>query len=151
MTTPSFIQASAGDVEAILTMMREYYTFDHLDFDESRARNALQTLIHDRSLGAAWLILTGDNLVGYLVLTFAHSLEFHGRFGLIDELYLRTSYRNQGLGKEALAFVQDFCISMGIKVLRLEVEQGNLHAQAVYRKFGFEAHDRYLMTRWVNH
>jgi len=151
MATPSFTQASAGDVEAILAMMREYYAFDHLDFDESSARHALDALIHDRSLGAAWLILTGNNIVGYVVLTFGYSLEFHGRFGLIDELYLRESYRNQGLGTEALAFVQDFCVSMGIKVLRLEVERGNLHAQAVYRRFGFETHDRYLMTRWFNH
>ena len=147
MDTISFRQASLPDADAILALMREYYAFDHLVFDDIRARSALEDLIQHWSFGAVWLILSEDTPAGYIVLTFGYSLEFYGRFGLIDELYLQPAYRNRGIGKQAMGFVQEICHSAGIRVLRLEVERENLHAQEVYHHEGFVAHDRNIMTK----
>ena len=150
MNPISFKQAKGADLDEVLEMMREYYAFDDLQFDVEGARPALKSLIENKSFGRVWTIGCGTEHAGYLVLTFGYSLEFHGRFGLIDELYLRSPFRNRGIGSKALAFAQHHCESSGIPVLRLEVERVNLRARAAYRNFGFETHDRFLMTKWLS-
>jgi ribosomal protein S18 acetylase RimI-like enzyme len=76
-------------------------------------------------------------------------LEFQGRNGLIDELYIRASHPGQGIGTSALKFVEGVCPSLGIHALHLEVDRKNTAAQGLYRKVGFEDHDRYLMSKWI--
>jgi ribosomal protein S18 acetylase RimI-like enzyme len=38
---------------------------------------------------------------------------------------------------------------LGVHTLHLEVERKNVRAHHLYRKMGFEDHDRYLMTKWL--
>jgi ribosomal protein S18 acetylase RimI-like enzyme len=149
MADPVFKPANADDIEALLAMMRELYAHDGLAFDEAIARRALLGVIGDDTFGHVFLILLANEVAGYAVLTFGYSLEFHGRDAFVDELYLRDEYRGQGIGKRALRFLTEVCAENGVRALHLEVERSNTHAQAVYRKFGFEDHDRYLMTKWL--
>jgi ribosomal protein S18 acetylase RimI-like enzyme len=120
MTDPNFKPATPDDIEALLTM-----------------------------IGRVFLITMGGEITGYAVLTFGYSLEFRGRDAFVDELYLRDEYRGRGIGKRALEFLAGVCADNGVCAMRLEVERSNTRAQSVYRKFGFEDHDRYLMTKWL--
>ncbi|MBA3441168.1 MAG: GNAT family N-acetyltransferase [Pyrinomonadaceae bacterium] len=147
----TFKLAEQADVNLLVELMEQFYEFEHLAFDEQIAREALGKLLGDASLGRVWLIQYGEQPIGYVVLTFGFSLEFRGRNAIVDELYIRPGYREQGAGKRALAFVEHVCRALGIEALRLEVERANTNAQAVYRKFGFKDHDRYLMTKWISH
>ena len=149
MADPVFKPATADDIDALLAMMPDLYAHDALAFDEAVARRALLGVIGDDTFGHVFLILLASEVVGYAVLTFGYSLEFHGRDAFVDELYLRDEYRGQGIGKRALEFLTEVCVAEGVSALHLEVERSNTQAQAVYRKFGFEDHDRYLMTRWL--
>jgi ribosomal protein S18 acetylase RimI-like enzyme len=149
MTDPNFKPATPNDIEPLIAMMRELYAHDGLAFDEANARRALSGLIADKTFGRAFLIIIAGEVAGYVVLTFGYSLEFHGRDAFVDELYLRDDYRGQGIGKRALRFLTEICAAEGVGALHLEVERSNTPAQAVYRKFGFKDHDRYLMTRYV--
>lgn len=150
MADSNFKLATHDDIEMLITMMREFYAHEGLTFDESIASRALQGVIGDETFGRVFLILSADEIAGYAVLTFGYSLEFHGRDAFVDELYLRDEYRGQGIGKRALEFLTGVCAENGVNALHLEVERSNTQAQAVYRKFGFEDHDRYLMTKWIN-
>jgi len=76
--------------------MRRYYAFDQIPFDEAPARNALCQLISDQVSGVIWLICDGTTLVGYIVLTFGYSLEYHGREVFIDEFFIQPSHRGMG-------------------------------------------------------
>jgi GNAT superfamily N-acetyltransferase len=146
----TFTAATPADIDALIDLMREYYAFDHLDFEEPPAREALRQLISDPGLGRAWLIHADGCLSGYVVLTLGFSLEFKGRDAVVDELYLRPQYRGQGIGRRALQHVEEVCRSLGVQALRLEVERANAGAQAVYRKGGFVEHDRYPLTKWLS-
>src|SRR5215470_812074 len=146
MTDPIFKPATPDDFESFIVLMREFYAHEELSFDEAIARRALLGLLGDKGFGHAFLIVCGEQIAGYAVLTFGYSLEFHGRDAFVDELYLRDGYRGRGIGGRALAFLSRVCADAGIKALHLEVERKNTPAQSVYRKFGFEDHDRYLMT-----
>jgi GNAT superfamily N-acetyltransferase len=151
MTDPIFNPAAPDDIETLIPMMRDFYAHEGLAFDEAIARRALLGVIDGDAFGRVFLIILAGDLAGYVVLTFGYSLEFHGRDAFVDELYLRDEYRGQGIGKRALEFLTGVCAAVGVNALHLEVERSNSHAQAVYRKFGFEDHDRYLMTKWLRY
>jgi ribosomal protein S18 acetylase RimI-like enzyme len=83
------------------------------------------------------------------VVLLGYSLEFGGRFGLLDELFVKENCRGMGLGALALAFADEQCRARGWQALRLEVGQNNQRAQNLYARSGFEMHDRFLMTKWM--
>jgi GNAT superfamily N-acetyltransferase len=140
--------AAAGeDLPALLDMMRDYYAHDRIPFDQGVARAALENLLEDRSLGRVFLIRAGGEVAGYLILTFDFGVESGGREVFIDELYLRPSSRGQGLGRAALGFIETTARSWGMRAIHLGVEVANRRAQEVYRRFGFGAPTRYLMTK----
>ena len=149
MAEINFRQAEAGDLAALVSMMREFNEHERINFDEAEVRAALTRLLDDESLGRVWLIESAGAAAGYLVLTFGYSLEFRGRDAFVDELFVGSQFRGLGLGRRALEFAEEACRSLGIRALHLEVERSNVWAQSLYRKAGFEDHDRYLLTKWV--
>ncbi|MGH9843409.1 MAG: GNAT family N-acetyltransferase [Blastocatellia bacterium] len=144
-----FKPAIIADAELLLEMMRDFYAHEELVFEKTAARRALEGLINDSSFGRVVLICNEAEVIGYAVLTFGYSLEFHGRDAFVDEIYLREDARGQGMGQRVLAYLTEVCAENGVRALHLEVERKNAAAQSAYRKFGFEDHDRYLMTKWI--
>jgi ribosomal protein S18 acetylase RimI-like enzyme len=144
------IPAEITDTETLVVFMRDFYEHEALQFHEQAARRALQQVIENPSLGFVFLLEFAGEKVGYTVLTFGFSLEFHGRDAFVDELHIIAGYRGRGIGKQALNFLVEICRSEGINALHLEVERVNTIAQEVYRKQGFRDHDRYLLTKWIS-
>lgn len=133
----------------MLEMMREFYSQQHMRFDEKAARQAINVLLQSPKNGEVYLVFRGTEIAGYFVLTFCFSLEFHGRFALLDELYLREPFRRQKLGQGVVGFAEEICRREGIQALRLEVGRENGPAQALYRQCGFGEDARNLMTKWL--
>jgi len=146
---PNFTLVDQNDADELLQFMHRFYEVDHIDFRESVARSAIKKLLSDESTGRIWWIREAEDRIGYIALTFCFSLEFGGPSAVVDELYLEQSHRGRGLGFEALRFVERFCQSRGILALHLEVDRTNLHAQALYRKAGYQDRNNYLLTRWL--
>jgi len=140
---------SEEEVPALLEMMREFYAQQQMRFDEKIARAAIERLLKAPQLGQIYLIFRGPALAGYFALTFCFSLEFHGRFALLDELYLREAFRRLKLGEGVVGFAEGICRREGIAALRLEVGRENAPAQALYKKSGFAEDARNLMTKWL--
>jgi GNAT superfamily N-acetyltransferase len=146
----TFKVARETDINTIKRFMQELYELDgDIPFEDQIAQTALEKIVRDNVFGYVWLIQHSDEAVGYVILTLGYSLEYHGRDAFLDEIYVEADYRGQGIGKQALHFVEETCRSLGVNALHLEVERDNISAQHVYRKFGFEDHDRYLMTKWI--
>jgi ribosomal protein S18 acetylase RimI-like enzyme len=149
MTDPIFHPLNESNVRDLLTLMSELYSHQHMKFDEDVATSAVRALLGDGSLGRIYLIYSGDTLAGYFALTFCFSLEFHGRFGLLDELYVRERCRGQGLGRRAEALATTICKDEGLSALRLEVGKDNTAAESLYSRLGFNVEARKLMTKWL--
>jgi GNAT superfamily N-acetyltransferase len=146
---PALRVAQESDADLLLQLMREYYAYDGHRFDRDRACAALLQFLRDPSLGRAWLIADGEDAVGYVVLTYGFSLEFHGRDAFIDEFYIRESHRGRGWGRQVLESVEQFAGSVGIRAIHLEVVKANHNALRVYGKLGFVDRDHYLMSKPV--
>jgi ribosomal protein S18 acetylase RimI-like enzyme len=132
---------------AVLELMERFYAEERYPFDLEKARGALESFLANPSLGRAWLFKDGGAAVGYFVLTLGFSLEYGGRDAFVDELFVATSHRGRGLGRRALEVIDEACRELGVRALHLEVENDNVPAAELYRKNGFEDHDRRLMTR----
>ena len=140
---------SDQEIPTLLEMMREFYGQQEMRFDEPAASLAINKVLSNPELAQIYFIFRGTELAGYFALTFCFSFEFHGRFALFDELYLREPYRRQKLGKAVVVFVEDLCRKAGIKALRLEVGRENQPAQSLYLASGFKEDERNLMTKWL--
>ncbi len=149
MATPmiDFHEAAAGDVDALIPLIRAYYDFDEIPFDERVIRRGLGELVADRALGGAWLLRDGGANVGYFVLTFGFDLEFGGRQATLTELYLTPTHRRRGLGAASIRFVEATLARRGIGALELQVERDNTEAIAFYERLGFETHDRAPLSK----
>ena len=141
--------AGLNDLDLVLDLMQGLYACDHIPFDLARARRALLELLADPSLGEIHLVQADGEAIGYAVLTLGYSLEFAGKYALLDELFIREAFRGKGAGRKVLLILEDLCRAMGLQALRLEVERKNRGARDLYTKMGFEMHDRDLMTLWL--
>jgi GNAT superfamily N-acetyltransferase len=143
-----FRPAVADDIELLVGFSAALYAEDGTAlFVRSRAEAGFRQLVNDESLGRVWLIEEGGRPVGYLVLTWGFTIEYDGRVGLIDELFVEPGHRSQGLGARAIQVAEVACRTRGIRAVQLEVARANTRAQALYRREGFVDHDRYLMTK----
>jgi GNAT superfamily N-acetyltransferase len=147
---PSFRIATESDTDVLLAMMREYYAFDHHPFDSEKARTALIGLLRQPVFGCVWLICAGENVVGYIVLTFGYSLELLGRDAFVDEFFLLESHRGQGWGRKAMEFVEEAARSLEVHAIHLEVTRHNAGAQQFYPKLGFGDRGHHLMSKWID-
>ncbi len=142
--------AGLVDTEAVLGSMRAFYREEQLRFDDTEQGTALQALLARPALGAVFLADAGEagppGPAGHLVLTWACSLEFGGRFVLLDELYLVPGARGRGEGRRAVDFAVAWARAHEAKALRLEVAHENPRARHLYRKTGLEAQTRDPMT-----
>ncbi len=145
-----FQPASIADKDVLVDFMRQFYAMDAYPFDEPSACSALDGILSDTSLGRVWMITEQEVPIGYIVLTFGYSLEYRGRDASIDEVYVEAGHRGKGIGSRAIKFVEEACRELGVNALHLEVERENAAGQGLYRKSGFECHDRDLMTKRIS-
>src|ERR1051326_3593007 len=144
---PVFQAVTSDRADQLLALMEELYHHEGIPWSTEVARLAVQGLLDQSGNGGAWLIEIEKEVVGYCVLTMAFSLEFGGRFALLDELYLREAWTGKGIGSEALRFIEQQSRAMGAKALRLEAGYENKHAIRFYELKGFRREERYLMTK----
>lgn len=144
-----FKKSTAKDIPALKKLIQKLYLHENIIYSEHDIQNALQKLFENDILGSAWLIIFNNNIAGYLIITSAFSIEFNGETAFIDEIFIEENFRGKGLGQNALKFAEDFSRSKGYHAIRLEAEISNESAHNLYKKTGFNAHERYIMTKWL--
>lgn len=143
-------RARLSDAAELLRLIRAYYRFDRIRFHKRPAAQGLARLLKDRRMGRVWIFRDGTNAIGYVILSFNFDLEFGGYEGLVTDLFVHKKYRGQGLGQRALETVDDYCRSVGIAMVELQVVEDNPAAREFYRKIGFTMLNRIVMTRTVS-
>lgn len=142
-----FIEIKEKDSQAILDMMADFNAIDDYPFDRQKCLKNLDILIQNKHLGWIWMIQADDALAGYIVLTFGFSFEYKGRMAMIDEFYIIENYRNLGIGRKTMEFMQEKAAELGVKTILLEVENHNEKAKRLYFKQGYSGKDRSLLTK----
>ena len=133
-----------SDITVIVKMMQEFYAIDNYPINPEISNSLFQEFIADKNLGKAWLIISDDVVVGYVILTFIFSFEFQGKIAFLDELSEKA--RGKGIGNQAVAFIIEESQKLSLKLIYLEIENHNQNAQKLYIASGFELHNRKLMA-----
>lgn len=146
----TFRLATPEDLTELVVMMKELQADDpwSVPFDEADAARVTEQLLRQPALGRIWLIAADERTIGYIVMAFDYSLEYRGRGAWVDEFFVRPTHRGLGIGTQALEFFSTQAKNLGVTVVHLEVNHGN-PAIELYRRLGFEDHQRYLMTKWI--
>lgn len=142
--------AAIADLAILLELVQEFHKCEKLPFDKNIDSDVLRHFLADESLGKAYLVEQENEVIGYIILTLGYSLEYRGRDAFIDELYIRPTHRGKGIGTQTLAFAEDACRDLGVRVLHLEVDFENLDAQRFYHRVGYQRHNRFLMTKYYD-
>lgn len=137
----------AADIPWLVAQRSAFWAEGGQTVDNTLTASCLESLMRDRSLGEAWLVLTSGVPAGYAVLAFGFSLEFHGRDALVDELYILPGLRGQGLGRAFLGFLEGRAGQAGARFLHVESMDSNPRAREFYRKLGYRAHPSVLMSK----
>jgi ribosomal protein S18 acetylase RimI-like enzyme len=151
MSEPMIRAATPEDEPELLRMMRQLAGQEpgKIQFDEPAARASLRKFRSLPAFGGVWMLSEGNKPVGYIILTVGFSFEFHGHDAFIDELYVDAAYRRRGHGREAVTFIEEKAREMSVHAIHLEVDRGNDPALELYRRTGYQDHDRFLMTKWL--
>jgi GNAT superfamily N-acetyltransferase len=137
------------DIDPLIELVREFYEFEHMEFDHG-VIEAILGLLSDETFGRIWLIYTDserENLAGYVALIFTYSLEMRGRNAMVDELFLRSPHRGKGFGSEVFQFLEDFCLKLNMPVMHLLVDRQNAIAHQFYLNKGFKQQDRFILSK----
>jgi GNAT superfamily N-acetyltransferase len=141
--------AGIDDEAVVLGLMHAFYAEEHLVFNPLTAQRTVRELLTHPEFGSIILLESADDAVGHFALTFGFSLEFHGRYALLDELYLVPTVRGRGWSRHCLKIAADIARAKGMAALRLEVNHANAHARSTYLKSGFKDDRRDLFTQWL--
>lgn len=147
--TAEIVPAGPADASGVLELMREFHANEELPYDRDVVMRALKTLFEDPSLARVYLTVEDGQVLGYVVLAFGFSFEFDGRDAMIDELYVREDARGRGLGTAMLTWVEGVCRAEDVRALHLEVDDANERGHRLYRRLGYQDHDRHLLTKWL--
>jgi GNAT superfamily N-acetyltransferase len=144
----SITQATAADLETLLTMMRHMQDDDPWSepFHEPTVRANLTELLLNPVYGVVYIVREDLKPIGYLVICFDYSLEYRGKGAWIDELFVEAAHRGKGIGTQLLDLAEAASREQRAKFLHLEVNHGN-PAIELYRRRGFLDHHRYLMSK----
>ena len=139
-----------SQIEAITTMMQDFYAIDNYPIDIEVSKKLFKEFISDENLGKAFLICHSNEgrtseLVGYVILTYVFSFEYKGKIAFLDELYIKENFRGKGIGKQTIDFIKEQASNQNVKLIYLEVENHNQNAQKLYLANDFEVHNRKLL------
>ncbi len=127
----------ASDKDAVLEMMRVFYASPAVlsNGSEEIFIADIDNCINDNPYLEGYVIQEAGDIQGYGMVAKSFSTEFGKPCIWIEDLYIKESFRGQGIGKVFLDFIAGQYPDC---LLRLEVEDENERAMKLYKKCGFE-------------
>lgn len=146
MTRVEIRSATATDAEALVPLLKAYWTFEGTaGFEAKTLRRRLSEFLSNPAHGLAWVAQDERRLVGYLLAAFVFSFEYGGRMAEIDEFFVEEASRGRGIGRRLLETAREALTREGCAALQLQVAEGNRAAQKFYASFGFAPKQGYRL------
>ena len=126
-----------SDRDAVIDLMRAFYSSDatFTEASDEIFNNDITACVTDNPFLEGFVFETDTAVLGYAMIAHSFSVEFGRPCLWIEDLYLREEARGLGLASRFFEFIT---AEYPDALLRLEAEQGNVHAMEVYRRKGFK-------------
>jgi len=145
MTTAINLAGPADD-ERLLSLMGRFHDECGMDYTDDHRAAVAAPLLEGSPLGAAWLIGPARAPLGYVLVSFGWSVPLAGMTGWVEEIFIRPSVRNRGIGTEVLHTVAVSLGQAGLRALQVRVDD-NARLASFCTRVGFgAAQDARIMT-----
>lgn len=126
----------AEDRACVLEMMRVFYASPAVlsNGSEEIFSNDIDNCVNENPYLEGFIIEDAGMIQGYAMVAKSFSTEFGKPCIWIEDLYVKEPYRGTGIGSCVLQFITE---QFPDCIFRLEVEEENERAVAVYKKNGF--------------
>lgn len=142
-------RAVEADGPQLLDLLAAYSVEVETSLDQEHLSSAMLPLIKRPELGDLLVAQQGDDLIGYVVITWGWGIESGGAEALVDEMYVVDAYRNQGVGTLLMTAALERAKEQEVKVVFLETESDNPESRALYDRLGFEIESSIWMSRRI--
>jgi len=113
---------------------------EQLKLDLETVRLGVATLVAEPPRGRYFVAVIHDQIVGQILHTFEWSDWRNGEYWWIQSVYVRAEFRQQGIFRRLLEFVEAEARRNPLVVaLRLYVAHENEQAQETYRRLGLQS------------
>lgn len=128
-----------GDRETFLRLSEEFYSSPAVLHSVPRGYHeaAFAELMRSGEYADGFLLEADGKTVGFALTAKTYSRESGGMVLWLEELYILPEYRSRGLGREYFAFIEEYARREGFARVRLEVEEENVRARALYERLGY--------------
>jgi len=125
-----------NDAPALLAMMRELARFENQEHligasEESVRRDGFG----DAPLFSGYIALDDDEPAGFVTYTMPYTIWGARQFVLVDDLFVRETYRSRGIARRLMSFIEKLVLERGTYA-RWTVSPGNERAIAFYKSLG---------------
>lgn len=128
-----------NDRELYCAMASEFYSTDAVLFNipKKNIEATFEEMMRSEQYAIGYILEHEGETAGYALLAKTFSQEAGGLVIWIEELYVLPAFRSKGLGQEFFRFLEE-TNKADIARIRLEVEDENEGAIALYERMGFE-------------
>ena len=125
------------DRESVIDMMRTFYHSPAVwtNGSEEIYNNDVTACVGTSPYAEGFIFENEKEIAGYGMIAKSFSTEFGKPCICIEDLYLKEEYRGEGIGSSFFAYLEK---EYPGAIMRLEVEEDNTRAVAVYKKNGYE-------------
>jgi ribosomal protein S18 acetylase RimI-like enzyme len=138
---PSATHISSARTESIpvlVELMRQYWEYEQIrGFAATQAEQMLHSFFAHPELGRGWIAYSDQQVLGHLLCSCVFSFEHGGPTAAIDELYVVSAARGQGVGRLLVQTAEQEMRALGCVHIEMEVSARNVRAQRFYSLLGF--------------
>lgn len=109
--------------------------------DPAKQTAALSTLLGNPQRGRVFVVRAGAVVAGMVSVQVLVSTACGGDVLLLEDLVVRPTFRNRGIGSALLEHVTRFARQSGYRRITLLTDRVNANAQRFYKRHGFTASD----------
>jgi len=139
----------AKECDKLLTLLiQDEKNYNENTKDNYKVDNWYPNLINKNN-NQLFIAVNDNEIVGYIyvkILTSNDSPEIYYEAS-ISGIYVKESFRKQGIGTKLINEAKKWCINKGVTYLKLNVLEGNIAALNLYKKLGFNDFSRILRNK----
>lgn len=135
-------QATIEDLEGVSNLFNLYRMFYQQESDLEAAKTYLKERIESNE-SVIFVVKDKQNYVGFTQLYPTFSSISMKRAWVLNDLYVDTNVRKQGVGEILLHKAKEYAIETGAKSLSLSTAPDNYSAQRLYEKNGYKRDSQY--------
>ncbi len=121
---------------------------ENMNLDEEVVKKGIDYLLENSHVGKYLVVKIKDEIVACTLCLYEWSDWRNGNVIWIHSVYVKKSYRKQGIFKKIYNFLKDKVENGEFRGLRLYVDKSNVKAQKVYNSLGM-SNKHYELYEWL--